>query len=338
MNMSTPAHKGQVGEPGHAGHFAHTRHDHDESVTLSLGAQPGRVDLAPLTREVDVAWYDQELPSKRHRKTVAVEKRGTVTVSIRRIAVEDAPAAFSRPLGPESDAAVINYRVVDGQLYSDADDRRGEPWSAVNDLIDDWANQSQADQWHHKTESEVKASIEERAERVVVIDDKTWGKAKEPVYGITTFGPGGGGTSIFIETAPTTQHEAADPSYFPADQYDEAVAYAVETATRRGDTQSLGRLQAAPRIEVTGAFQPGTTWNPAPRFEFQYAWENHARGFAASFAQLRNGIASVPGAVVVEPDGNGGTQRRVDWTTVTAEHKSAYKSYLDRAAEEGILL
>ncbi|WIE81081.1 hypothetical protein [Curtobacterium sp. MCSS17_016] len=322
--------KSHTGEAGNKGEFGtHARSEAD--ITLGGG------NLPPITRDVHITWHSMELPSSRHRKLVPVEKHGVHTVTVRHVAPEDAPTAFSRP-SRRSDGGDVNYRVIDGELYADADGYRGEPWSPADLLIDDWTRDASGDQWNQRSEEDVKSSIDERASGIIVIDGKTWAKAPEPVYSITTFGFGGnhGGTGLSIQSAPDTTDEAAGRSYFPADQYDEAVEYAVGVATRRGDTESLESLRNAPRIDVTGAFTPGSTWQQAPRFDYDHAYRTE--DFHTGFTQLRNGIESVPGAVITEDDGAGGSRRRVDWSKLTDDHKSAYKSYLDRAAEDGILL
>ncbi|MGW8431444.1 hypothetical protein ACWGJ9_10170 [Curtobacterium citreum] len=326
--------KSHTGEAGNKGEFGtHTRSE----AEVTLGAP---ASLPPVTRDVEVTWYDMELPSSRHRKMVPVEKHGVHTATVRQVAEADAPPAFSRPVryASEDGAGTVNYRVVDGELYADADSHRGEPWASTDELITEWTRRANGDQWDQKSEQDVKDGIDRHTANIVVIDGMTWAKTAEPVYSITTFGLGGnhGGTGLFIQSAPNTEDSAASPSYFPADQYDEAVQHAIDIATRRGDTKSIESLQNTPRIDVTGAFTPGSTWRQAPRFECTPSYRSE--DFHAGFAGLRAGIESVPGAVVTEDDGAGGVTKRVDWTKLADAHQSAYKEYLERAAKEGILL
>ncbi len=333
--MSDYTRKSHTGEAGNKGEFGtHTRSE----AEVTLGGHPAI--LPPVTRNVEVTWYDMELPSSRHRKLVPVEKHGTHTASVRQVAAADAPEAFSRPVRTHTDdgTGIVNYRVIDGELYADADGHRGEPWASADDLITEWTRRANGDQWDQKSEQDVKDGIDRHTADIVVIDGVTWAKTAEPVYSISTFGFGGnhGGTGLFIQKAPDTEEGAAASSYFPANQYDEAVQHAIDIATSRGDTESLESLRNVPRIDVTGAFTPGSTWRQAPRFEYTPAYRSE--DFHAGFTQLRAGIESVPGAVITEDDGAGGTTRRVNWSLLTDGHKSAYKSYLERAAEEGILL
>jgi len=90
----------------------------------------------------------------------------------------------------------------------------------------------------HNNEMNVRASIVERLDNYILIDDVFHVATSEPFYTIQTFGLGAnhGGTALFAT------HYAQNPNpdlNFRADHLDKAIAAATSIAANRGDTKNL---------------------------------------------------------------------------------------------------
>lgn len=85
-------------------------------------------------------------------------------------------------------------------------------------------------------------ALRQEAQRFLIIDGAIWQQTSEPRYVVCTFGLGHnhGGTGLMV-----TNHyndNIPNKNYFSALDGDAAVAYATQVATRRGDTESLGKF------------------------------------------------------------------------------------------------
>lgn len=98
--------------------------------------------------------------------------------------------------------------------------------------------------------AEVEKAMQEKADSMLIFDNKSWSIVDEPVYEIITFGLGHnhGGTGFFVSNGYNPNISAKN--YFNALQRDEAIAYADETARRRGDTKDVGKFADGEWIEV----------------------------------------------------------------------------------------
>ena len=94
------------------------------------------------------------------------------------------------------------------------------------------------------------AELQRKADRYIFSDGKIWEPCGEPMYVINTFGLGHnhGGTGMFIEEF----YNGNIPSrnYFNALDRDKAIAYANAVATRRGDTNDVGKFGERENIIV----------------------------------------------------------------------------------------
>jgi len=153
------------------------------------------------------------------------------------LGVEGIEKWFAQPCRP-SDAPIR-------ELYPDAEDKGsyGDKISALpsgtNILV--------------SGELRAMAAVQEEEPDFIIIDGMAYWRGSEPCYEINTFGFSGnhGGTGFFIETVSNPDDDKGSDC-FRADEREEALACAVETATNRGDTNDAPRFTDAdaPRIEV----------------------------------------------------------------------------------------
>ncbi len=87
------------------------------------------------------------------------------------------------------------------------------------------------------------ADLQREANWYIFFDGKIWEKTEEPRYHVLTFGLGHnhGGTGFFIDYR--YNPNCSKDTYFNALQREEAIKYAVTTATRRGDTNDIEGLK-----------------------------------------------------------------------------------------------
>ncbi|XKH58540.1 hypothetical protein LG293_15925 (plasmid) [Citricoccus nitrophenolicus] len=93
------------------------------------------------------------------------------------------------------------------------------------------------------SDEEFAAAVQEKFGRFIIVDGVVWVECEEPRYIVTTFGAGHnhGSTALMIDWSDNSNHRAE--SYFRADEFEEAVQYAIEVAAGRGDDLSATRFQ-----------------------------------------------------------------------------------------------
>ncbi|WIB65433.1 hypothetical protein [Curtobacterium sp. MCBD17_040] len=331
MTADSIIRKSHTGEAGNRGEFGTHRHDDD---TIDLGVAGKGASLPAYEQEVGISWYEMGLPSSRHRKFVPIKQEGTHIVRIPQVSAADAPEAMtyiSKDVWTKEETE-HRFRAIDGELY------RLVPGGAdaVTGIARRESSGSQyPDRWGETVGSaKVRQQMDEAIEDFVLIDGEAWRRTPEPVYQVSNPGMGGSYAFINVAGAPDTSEEAASSDFFPADQYEEAVAF----AGRFG--HEVSGPDEGNRITPMNGFIPGSTWTPATRISFpdEPLYTLDSTQFASAFAEVRSTVESVPGAVTVVDDGRGGTRRKVDWTKFTAHQKSQYENYVTRAVEEGYLL
>jgi hypothetical protein len=105
------------------------------------------------------------------------------------------------------------------------------------------------DYWNH-TKEEVENSYIEDAKKYIIIDGVIYEETGEPRYVINTFGLGHnhGGTGLFVETYYNSN--ICKDAYFNALEREKAIKEADRIASRRGDTNDVGRFAESCNIEV----------------------------------------------------------------------------------------
>lgn len=200
--------------------------------------------------------YEEEyLPSKRHRIPRIREVEETIPVELRELKRSDAPVAmvvtdYQSYIDEKGEDQFglreTSFHAIDGQLYSEKRDMRGAldegPYSM--DLLLK-AIERKGDCyycWNDKSREGVLDSLKEFVASHVLVDGVVYNRRSEPRYVVQTFGLGHnhGSTALFVDYH--YNENIGKENYFNALQRDEAIAYANEVATYRGDTDSIGRF------------------------------------------------------------------------------------------------
>lgn len=293
---------------------------------------------------VTVGWVERDvLPSPRHRKLVNIHHKDEVTLTIDTVDGDDAPVAFTIPTtkwiidesgDTELAELMLDCRVIDGKLYQPefgSDRYSTEPQRATQEWFNRFAQERAG--WADGEDSlELsRAEAQKSMDEFKVIDGAVWRETGEPVYWVQTFGMGWGtGTSLSISKAPDTTRNAAGDRIFPLDQFDAAVARAVEVAEERGDHDHARRLLESTPAQVTGAFTPGANWTQAPKLDYTSPWGVSDDDLPAELAHFRKQIAAIPGAVTRVDDGFGGTTPIINFAHLTDSQQSDYEKYVER--------
>ena len=205
---------------------------------------------------VELNYKEEYLPSPRHRKLRTRDVKEPVTVSVRECTSVDAPVALRvYDLARYADGIVpTDFRFYNDEFYTpvlnhdmvvpENNVEAREPFDP-NKLGRYFRNYMNPDR------EEALAQFQEKAEQYLIIDDALWQRTGEPRYEVCTFGLGHnhGGTALMI----SNHYNGNKPwdCYYSALEHDKAIADAVETARRRGDTESIPRIESKRyRIDV----------------------------------------------------------------------------------------
>lgn len=290
---------------------------------------PSDALLVPFT----ASWTERDVIPPRARKPRDVQRDVDVVVDIPMASEDEAPVAISF----EGDRYLASeYRAFGGRLYS----ATGRSAENARELFESYREKPHADSG---SEDGARAEFQEKADQFLVVGDEVWEETDEPVYTVNTFGMGGnhGGTSLSLSSL--TRYKTVDGSpvnelVFPVDQRDAAIEKALEVAAERGDNRSFDHIKAAPVVELSGDFQPGSTFVQPARIKYRTAydvgWNASREELEEGFAEFKSQILTVPGAVHDAPDGWGGMTKRVDFAKLTERQKDDYHEYVKRI--EGI--
>ena len=226
-----------------------------------------------LTLGITFEYNQYYLPTKRHKKENRRKLVTTHDAKVRIVTEEEFPVALKvtdhglLPDNPgEYKVGTIELRYFDGTLWQES---RVQSGNGKGELIPvDCLMSNLKPYSHHYYEDpdrpyvegtsvlirdtcdEVKESIDRKADRVVIYDNKLWVHSGQPYYQVMTFGLGGnhGGTGFFINR---TYEDSIPKEYFLATQKEMAVNRAERVAERRGDTHDRGSfLNTKQNIEI----------------------------------------------------------------------------------------
>jgi hypothetical protein len=325
------------------GKFGEQQHTGDD-ITLGFAGSTAEA-LPDIEREVPISWYTMELPSKRHRKPVPVKHEGTATVGIPHYSADQAPEVMSvrkRIWRGDEGSYVQEFRNIDGHLYTQHNG--DEPVGSIDDAFASLRHYDynvgrqgyDVDRYGVGRAPDSEWDVQQRMmnglSSYVVIDGELWTSVTEPVYKVES-GGWGGTPYLTVTGAPADTDSTAPDNYFPADQYDEALAY-VETyaAQREGGYRGIDEDS---RIVVADNFTPGSTWSPAPRLTYpEPEWDMKGEKLQSAFTQFRTALANVPGGISGDADG----RKRIDWSKYTDEQQRHYKEFVTKSLEDGVLL
>ncbi|KQO98642.1 hypothetical protein [Leifsonia sp. Leaf264] len=325
-----------------------------ERTLFAVKDQPAGapIDPTPTPQErieatVEVQWMDySKKPKNGDLRT------GEATIGVDSYTSDEAPIAFvatvssyrSDENGEPAFVPVQHlFREIDGELYGQHFEGRFRDNPVAVDAA--WFERK-AGELSYRGERSIESAArtaELRIQDFIAIDGQLWEKTREPAYQVITFGLSGpNSTSLSIVNAPHPEDNedswddnVSDECYFPADQYEAAVEYALKVAEKRGDTGALGRIRGTVPIEITGGYKPGTVWTPAPRLDYVPVYDSRfgTADFAESLADFRRQLAELPGVVTRTDDGFGGTSVTIDYSKLTTRQAGDYKEYLAREEE-----
>ncbi len=205
--------------------------------------------------DINLRYQEEYLPTKRHRIPRIRDVEEEVTVELREVSRKDAPVAmvvtdyhsFIDEGGKDQfDLRDTSFFAIDGALYTEKRDMWGAldkgPLSMADFLREVTRHADSYYSSYARDKEGTLRNLKEFVDSHVLIDGVLYQQAGEPRYVVQTFGLGHnhGGTGMFVETH--YNGNISKNNYFNALQRDEALAYAAEVATRRGDTESLGRF------------------------------------------------------------------------------------------------
>lgn len=200
--------------------------------------------------QVEYAYNEEYLPSKRHKKPRIRDAQGTMTVELQEITFSEAPIAFM--VYERLRSHPKEFRWWKDRLWTPVLQKDGttgvEEHYPINELI----NELKTIVPYQFTIG--KDVIEEKKRKFaadhILIDGFVYECANEPRYVVMTFGLGHnhGGTSMFVEE--WYNPNIGKDRYFNALEKEKAIAEAMRIATARGDTDDLSRIGTSCRIEV----------------------------------------------------------------------------------------
>lgn len=217
--------------------------------------------------------YDQEyLPTKRHRKSRSVVVDDHASFEVEELYLDNFPLAFEvedyKFVYTEAsyDNSFIVFQLFTEEIRTFQDAlykpmRYGSGAAISTEFLpveEIEKNMSAGFHKHHyqadlpmpgKTilladnREEILRKIQKEVDNLVFCDGRFWEVCPEPMYLVRTFGLGHnhGGTDFFVEDC--YNNNISHRNYFTALQREEAIQYALDVATRRGDTNSLDNLR-----------------------------------------------------------------------------------------------
>ena len=289
-------------------------------------------DKGSVSFDVAFSWTERNvLLSPRHRAPRDVEHTGTTVATIPSVTGAEAPVAFIATTKGyvNSDFADIEseYRLYDGRIFIPMT-QGGEPTAVTPDWL-----LGRTAHWVDGTTAAASAEIAAQTfSGYLIIDGALWIAGKEPQYEVTTGGMGGNHGYTSFEATTRYTEGVADEHYFAADEYELALAKALDVAETRGDTRSVDRIKAYTPIRVLVSAAIGTTVKRAVRLRYARPYELTVGTFHAEIASFREQMKYAAFAVKVV-NGNAA----YDYSKLTARQTSDYKDYIRFGADHGLI-
>ena len=207
--------------------------------------------------DAKIKYQEEYLPTKRHRIPRIREVEEIVPVELREIKKSDAPLAMVvtnyksyLDAGGKNVFGLVDTPVlaVGENLFTRKKDMYGAldkgPYSLEDFRRGAYDYQSRRFPWCSRTKEAALEVLQDFIGSHILIDGELYEQVGEPRYVVNTFGLGHnhGGTAMFIENF--YNPNISKNNYFNALQREEAIAYATAVATRRGDTESLGKFDS----------------------------------------------------------------------------------------------
>lgn len=193
---------------------------------------------------INFDYFTTNVIPPRCRNPRTVWDKATLVVDVPEVTAAEAPVAFRVP---QSEGTACDYRWWGQRLWTAQQGRHDdEPARAGDGRFPAEVDMNSAG---GDGLDEVTARLRALYADFLIIDGIVWEACQgEPLYVVWTFGFGGnhGSTALLIDT----QVRGSLSTHFRADQYETAVARALEVARARRDDESVFGITNAPRIEV----------------------------------------------------------------------------------------
>lgn len=195
--------------------------------------------MKSFTLNIKGAYTRLEVPP-RCRKPRPVTHAAQVQVEVRAVTAAEAPVAFRVNDWSEDENEI---RTFAGRLFAPyrPTARQDEPTRPGDESFPQNVDFTRT-YYGAELDSEeaFKRAIEDFYASFLIIDGIVWEEVSEPFYVVTTFGMGNnhGGTALMVNGNGGT--------VFRADEFDEALAHAIETAEDRGDTKNVHNFKTDP--------------------------------------------------------------------------------------------
>ena len=197
-----------------------------------------------------ISYYEGYLPTKRHRKLRYRLIEEEVDLSVNKVSKKEAPVAFIIHEAIKNELKeyrLWNDKIWRPVLYNEKV-ARTEGLYPVKEFIKSIEHYNSFS--HEESKEAAVEKKEKYVQKYLIIDNIVYREIGEPRYVVMTFGLGHnhGGTSLMIDYY--YNPNISKDRYFNALERDEAIELAKETATRRGDTESIDRIGKSCNIEV----------------------------------------------------------------------------------------
>jgi hypothetical protein len=282
--------------------------------------------------EHEYRWTEPNvLLSPRHRVPRDVEHESSTIISVRSVTGTEAPVAFvstdAQWVRGDFVDAETEYRVFGGQV-----------WTAITER-DEFVTAS-AEWFAGRASTRVGGETEYMAAHnarllwtgYLIVDGLVWAGSNEPQYEVQCGGLGGNHGSTYIQSTERYTTRKADEHYFAADEYELALAHALDLAEGRGDTRSIDRIKAFTPIHVLIPEAVGTTMKRAVRLKYVRPYSLTVETFRSALASFRDQMIYEAGAMTLH---DGATA--YDYSKLTERQTSDYKEYIKFGADHGLI-
>ena len=190
-------------------------------------------------------YTENEIPP-RCRKARPVKKTSKVVLNIPEVDVNELKIAFVVK-DSFSQNVIYSYK---GKLYKIAESR--EEGEMIRDTVGGLCNLLRYHGTIHSdlSEAQVKKELRKDAKNYLVSGKTVYRVTGEPRYCVYTFGLGHNHGSTALSVDYCFNENIAKSRYFTAMEYEKALQKAIEIATKRCDTDSIGRLANSEYIYV----------------------------------------------------------------------------------------
>lgn len=206
--------------------------------------------------DVKIMYSEGYLPTPRCRKLRYRDKKEVISTEIQEASMEDLEKAFSVS-GYDRNVTVYAYQ---GKLWSEVcqnqhDERNATPLEMKKNAFMNNSYYFGRYDWTKKrieTKEEVLERLREDNSKFLIVNDVLYRQTEEPLYCIYTFGLGhnhaGIGTSLSVVWF--YNENISKKAYFSALEFEKAKESAIQTALRRGDTNSIEYIEKSIPIKV----------------------------------------------------------------------------------------